>query len=457
MPRTFSPVDFELFGRVPVNLGMPPNWGRFVPLGDALSSLTVGSDRHWSMYRLDALGDDVKLIWEPSRFGWVYGLGRAFTWTGDARFASGFSTLLASWLDSNPPNLGPQWISGQEVAMRLMALIFAWRAFGSWLDGRESQRAALAEVIAVHWRRLPPTLNYAQAQDNNHLLVEAAALFVTGLCFPGWSEAARWRSLGRDLLAGAAARQFYPDGGYVQHSVNYARLALETLLWAAAASQRAGEPLPEAALAALDRGADWLEAMTLGAAGRAPNFGPNDGAYLLPLTACDYADFRPTLDAIRRFRGRSRLPLGAWSELGHWLGLPVGADSEAARPSTALDDRPLAGQYFQGSGRLRTVLRCARFDRRPGHADQLHLDVWYDGQAVTLDPGTYLYHGPAPWDNALAGEEVHNLPMIDGQSAMHARRAFPVAGMGSGRIPGSMGIRWRPTRGRGSNPYWLPP
>jgi len=356
-------------------------------------------------------------------------------YSGDDRFADAFWALLASWRQANAPNLGPQWISGQEVALRLMSLIYAWQTFSPWLLRQADHRQVLLETIQVHAERIPPSLDYALAQDNNHLLVEAAALNVAGQAFPEFGAAEAWRSTGRRLLIDAVARQFFDDGGYTQHSVNYARVALEAVLWAAVAAKRAGDRLPSSVLDALARSGDWLEAMMIREAGRTPNFGPNDGAQILPLTACDYGDLRPTLDALRRLVGRPSLGDGAWSELGDWLGLRRASsiESNEGPPSSSVEFRQ-AGTYKLGQGKLQAVLRCAQFDRRPGHADQLHLDVWYAGRNLALDPGTYLYNGAPPWDNALAGSDVHNLPQIDSLPMMRRAGRFLWLAWAQGRL-----------------------
>jgi hypothetical protein len=68
-------------------------------------------------------------------------------------------------------------------------------------------------------------------------------------------------------------------------------------------------------------------------------------------------------------------------------------------------------------------LRAARFTGRPGHADQLHLDLWWRGLNIAQDAGTYLYNAPPPWENALARTEVHNTISLDGMDQMtHAGR-----------------------------------
>jgi hypothetical protein len=55
---------------------------------------------------------------------------------------------------------------------------------------------------------------------------------------------------------------------------------------------------------------------------------------------------------------------------------------------------------------------------RPGHADQLHLDLWWRGQNIALDAGTYLYNAAPPWDNALARSLVHNTVTVNGLDQM---------------------------------------
>jgi hypothetical protein len=63
-------------------------------------------------------------------------------------------------------------------------------------------------------------------------------------------------------------------------------------------------------------------------------------------------------------------------------------------------------------------LRAAKFRDRPGHADQLHLDLWWRGLNIAQDAGTYLYNAAPPWDNALTHTAVHNTVMVDNRQQM---------------------------------------
>jgi len=48
----------------------------------------------------------------------------------------------------------------------------------------------------------------------------------------------------------------------------------------------------------------------------------------------------------------------------------------------------------------------------------LHVDLWWRGQNVALDPGTYSYNAPAPWDNPLAHTACHNTVTVDDADQM---------------------------------------
>ena len=63
-------------------------------------------------------------------------------------------------------------------------------------------------------------------------------------------------------------------------------------------------------------------------------------------------------------------------------------------------------------------MRAVRYTSRPAHADQLHVELWYKGNNITLDPGTYQYNAPSPWDNGLAQTFVHNTLTINEKNQM---------------------------------------
>lgn len=403
--------------------------GEVVPL----SLAATGQRVHWSRLKSQAGQTDIKLIWEPARFGWVFTLARAYRLSQEERYATAFWHYCESFLEANPPYSGPQWSSAQEAALRLMALVFAWQVLADAPASTPEKANWLAGVVAAHAARIPPTQLYARSQNNNHLLSEAAGLYTAGLALPNHPAARRWRSLGWRWFQRGLQAQIAEDGTYVQHSANYHRLMLQLSLWMKGLAQEDGSAFPEKSLQKLAAASRWLLALLDIESGRLPNLGPNDGAYILPLTGMPFSDYRPILQtATAAFLGKRLLPAGPWDEMSTWLlGEAVG---DGGTPASQVDPGALVSECRAQPGAppvLRSpdytswaALRVARYNSRPGHADQLHLDLWWRGLNLALDAGTYLYNADPPWDNALVSADVHNTLTVDGLDQMSRAGRF---------------------------------
>ncbi len=375
---------FRMFGGEPTDIKLSGDW----------------SPAHWTEFETGKikLAGDIKFVWEPARFGWAFMLGRAYCAAGDARYAEAFWKYFETFTRENPFEIGPHWMNGQEVAVRLLALVWALHVFP--LD--EERKAALVQSVALHAARIPPTLIYARAQNNNHLVTESAALYSAGLLL----NHKEWRALGWKWLNWAFQNQISEYGEYIQHSANYHRLTLQTALWVNLVKR---DSFPHETLQALRRASHWLFSLLDGESGMTPNLGSNDGALLFPLSVSDFADYRPTVQACARaFLGTS-LQSGAWDELALWMNSPAGG--RVVSPEEYLTEN-LHGKDSWA------YLRASQFKSRLAHMDQLHLDLWRRGLNVAQDAGTYLYNAAPPWDNPLVATRVHNVVMVDGADQM---------------------------------------
>jgi hypothetical protein len=382
---------------------------------------------HWTGYEQGraAWGVlDVKLIWEPARFSWAFTLCRAYHLTGDEQYARTYWEHTEAFLDANPTNLGPNWASAQEAALRLMAFSFALGVFAGSPHTTPERQKRLRAAIAAHADRIPPTLAYARAQNNNHLLTEAAGLYTAGLILPQHPSAAIWRELGRRWLNHGILTQIDEDGTYTQNSTNYHRLMLQSALWAHSLQPKMDPAIfTAAALEKLSAATLWLASLVDPISGAVPNLGPNDGAYIMPLTGSPFSDFRPVLQAAAlTFLQCPLLPPGPWDEMSAWFGLvPPEQPAEPPQPVEA----PKAPYVLSLSGSDSwAYLRSARFHSRPGHADQLHFDLWWRGINLALDPGTYHYNASPPWQNTLAHTAFHNTLTVNGADQMRRAGRF---------------------------------
>ncbi len=406
----------RLFGGEPVDLSLKP--------AEPLS--------HWTAYETGKapINGDVKLIWESARFGWATTLARAFFILKDDKYRQAFWGLAGIFFKANPPYSGPNWMSAQEAALRLISLAFVGQVFATAEVTETKRLGALGKVIAVHANRIPPTLIYARAQNNNHLLSEAVGLITAGYLLPRHPQARRWLDMGWYWFNRGLEEQISDEGVYIQHSANYQRLMLQLALWVnliskyhrMSAKENAGKAgITDANLKRLKSSAEWLLTMMDKESGQCPNLGPNDGAYIQPLSVCPYNNFRPVLQAgLLIFGGKQPFGKGSWDEMSLWYGARPKAfedeevvEKERGDRTPHVMDNPVSQSW--------AYLRIASFKSRPGHADQLHVDLWRQGINIAKDAGTFSYNNPSPWDNALAGAGIHNtITVNDADQMTHA-------------------------------------
>ncbi len=143
----------------------------------------MDSQKHWSEIS-DADDADIKFVWEASRFGMVYTLVRAYVSTRDEKYAEAFWRLIQSWAESNLPNSGPNWMDGQEAALRLMAWTFGFYAFMESPSTTAERVAQFVVMVAAHAERIYQNIDYGISTHSNHTISEAFGLWLVGMLFP---------------------------------------------------------------------------------------------------------------------------------------------------------------------------------------------------------------------------------------------------------------------------------
>jgi heparinase II/III-like protein len=404
--------SLPFFGRLSFACGFPPKWFQ-----NPVTAQRVSPERPWTTMRFasDDYGD-LKFILEPSRFLFVYTLARAYAVSGDERFPEAFWSAIESWAGNSPPMSGPLWICGQESSLRILAWSFALYAFLDSPATTPQRVALLLSMIAAHAWRTMQTAGYARSQRSNHLFSEAVGLWTAGTLYPELSDATAWQKQGARLLREAVLDQITPEGACLQDSFNYQRMILHLLLWTLRLAEINKIQLDPEIRARTAAAFEFISTFVDSESGLAPNHGSNDGSHILPLTACDYGDFRPLLRIGSCVLDRPvALQAGPWDEAALWL---------SGKPATQAQSEPghttsgVGGYHRVGTENSWALVRAGRYTRRPFQADQLHVDLWWHGLNLARDAGTYLYNGEPPWNNGLAGTAVHNTVMVDGRDQM---------------------------------------
>ncbi len=379
--------------------------------------------RHWSKSLSPLVGakkQDIKCIWEPARFSWAITLAQAFYLTNEEKYAHFFWKKYAEFIKSNPLNQGANWESAQEVALRLISLIISINLMKDAKSSTVERKMNLYKSIADHADRIPTTISYAKAQNNNHLISEAVGLFTAGIFLPEHLHADKWKRLGLKWFYHAVNNQISEDGEYIQHSNNYHRLMLTLAVWMKVLLQNSGKKMESQAHVKLSNASNWLMGQFDLISGQVPNLGHNDGSLILPFCPAPYNDYRPILQAASHvFLDEPALNPGPWDGLCIWLGIPV---QDKCKKTSFFLVKPSTSRI--GNTDAWASLRATRFTSRPAHADQLHVDLWYHGHNIALDAGTFQYNAPPPWDNGLAQTMVHNTLMINKKDQMYRAGRF---------------------------------
>lgn len=414
---------FDLLGYSQLCFGDPVDW-HLDPVSGRRSPLV-----HWS--RIDPLDPemvgDSKVVWELNRHQWFIGLGQAYRYTADERYAEIFAIRVRAWMQANPPGTGINWASSLEVAVRLISWCWALFLF------RDS-RALSAEVslemrawIRAHALHVERYLSYYYS-PNTHLTGEALGLFYAGALLPESRETERWRKLGARILAEQIERQVFPDGVYFEQSTCYQRYTTEIYLHFLILAARLGFAVPDVVGERVQRMLDFLQAISL-PDGSMPQIGDNDGGSLLPLVRRAPDDLRGVFATAAAFFVRSDYAWAAGEVAPEvlWLLGPEGLKAfdslQPAPPASPPSQSFMHGGYtVMRSGWSRQDHQLI-FDTGPlgcpvsgghGHADLLGIQCAFFGEPYLTDPGTYGYTTEPHWRDYFRSTAAHSTVMVDG-------------------------------------------
>lgn len=375
---------------------------------------------------VDAVGD-CKLVWEPNRHHQFVVLARAYRATGDRRYAETLIRQLVSWIDANPFGRGMNWRSPLELGIRAINWIWALDMISEADVIRDTEWAKIATAIYQHCWDI--TRKYsAGSSANNHLIGEAAGVFVVSSYFSSMPNAGRWRGEAAEILEREIIAQTFADGCTREHAFGYSLFVAQIFLAAKLAADRTGGRFSAAYERRLEQMIEF--ASTLAAAGRLPKLGDCDDGYVLSLGE--------SIDDIGAWRAVGALACGSEAlrsasptetQTAYWL---FGRNS-LAKPEGTVDPRrqPLTSRAFDESGYyllqygdhtvgndISVLFDCAELGfgsiSAHGHADALSIVLRAYGHDILVDSGTYDYFSYPKWRKYFRSTAAHNTVRVDG-------------------------------------------
>ncbi|MBI4205192.1 MAG: alginate lyase family protein [Betaproteobacteria bacterium] len=421
---------FDIFALRSVELGNPPRWNRDPKTG-------VEAPLHFGKlldYRDARLVGDIKYLWEPNRHAHLVTLAQAYAVSGEARYFDVIREHLQSWIAACPYGRGANWSSALEVALRLISWSAAWQLLG----GAGSPLFMDSACMSFRERWLQSVFQHARfvyghfsrySSANNHLIGEAAGLFIAALTWPCWPQARVWQRVAKDILEREILLQNSPDGVNLEQAVSYQRFVLELLLLCWLAARANGEEFSPVFRSRLEAMLEYL-ASIMDVEGNVAMIGDADDAGVLQLDHrpefCGYRSVLAT-GALLFHRGDFGKKAGVLDDRTRWLIDDADATFGSLDTSHArLPVRqafPEGGYYilgcdFETPDEIRLIADAGPLGYQTiaahGHADALGFWLSVGGAEFFIDPGTYAYHTQEAWRVYFRGTAAHNTVRIDG-------------------------------------------
>lgn len=422
--------EFDVFAIRPAHLGFPPAWNTD-PASGVTAPLSFGKQLD---YRNPQQVGDIKYLWEPNRHLQLVTLAQAYALSDDVRYLHGIRTLLDSWFDQCPYLRGANWASSLELAIRLISWSLAWHTIGgvkSELFAGDAGNAFKARWLAnvyQHCHFIAGAFSrYSSA--NNHLIGEAAGLYVGATTWRIWNETDAWRDAAKSVLIAEAAAQNTGDGVNKEQAIAYQQFVLDFLLIAALHGRRDGDEFPAPYWHCIESMIEFIAAL-MDVSGNLPMIGDADDGFAVQLSQePGFCPFRSLLatGAVLFNRGdfarkagklddKTRTLLGDNVQL-NFTKLLASTDSPPQKQAFPEGGYYVLGSHFNEPQEIRIIVDAGPLGYTTlaahGHADALALWISAQGREILIDPGTYAYHTKKSWRNYFRGSLAHNTLCVD--------------------------------------------
>ncbi|MDM1033766.1 alginate lyase family protein [Myroides odoratimimus] len=407
--------EYYFFGSIWFNLGKDYNW-----ITNPTTGYTYDINKHWSeIVDLSEEAGDIKYVWEKSRFSYLHTLIR-YDYHYNVDLSEFVFNEIESWITANPINCGPNWKCSQEISLRILNWYYALQYYKNSNALSEARWRKIQEVIYASLHHVYHHINFSRiAVRNNHAITETMFLTLSNLMFPFFEETKKWADDGRKWFEQEIKYQIYEDGTFLQFSMNYHRVVIQLLNFAISLYHKNGLIFNEVVYDRAYKSVDFLYQCMQDENGKLPNYGSNDGALFFPFTSSDFRDYRSQLNALHFTLTGMDLDESFDREESYWFGrIQVENIKKRLQKNKGVMSFDLGGYYLCRHNSLFVFIRCGNHKDRPAQADNLHIDIWYNGENVLRDGGSYKYNTTKEMLDYFMGTKSHNTVSINDNSQM---------------------------------------
>lgn len=408
--------ELQFFNAEWLNIGKSYNW-----ITNPSNGFEYDITKHWSeIPDLSEEAGDIKFVWEKSRFSYLLTLIRY-----DYHFEEDLSEFvfseIESWIAANPINQGPNWRCSQEISLRIFNWCYALYYYQNSDALTEERWQKIHQIIYASLHHVYHHINFSRiAVRNNHAITETLFLTLSNILFPFIPQTKRWSKEGLKWFEQEIDYQIYRDGTFLQFSMNYHRVVIQLLSFGFSLYEKNDQQFSSFVYEKAYKSLNFLYQCMQDENGWLPNYGSNDGALFFPLSDTDYRDYRPQLNTLHKLlTGNYLFTASNICEDYNWLNAEIKRMSfEPLTKQYGTLSFDEGGYYLCRTTDSFTFIRCGNHKDRPAQADNLHIDLWYKGENILRDSGTYKYNTDIDKLNYFMGSSSHNVVMVDGHSQM---------------------------------------
>ena len=389
---------------------------------DPISSMQWPDDKYCFHinYRSTKKYGDVKYVWELNRLQYLQPIAALAAINKNEHLSAYCLSEIESWIDSNPPYRGINWASGIELAFRIISIIVVISMTNETLLSNNLS-TKIKHTLAHHgyWLMRYPS-EYSSA--NNHLIAEAAALYILGTLAPSLPNAIKWKKYGKKTLTKEVLKQIYADGVGAEQSPSYMALTLEWLLLCGTIGKFHNDEFPDQYWVRIEKAAEFLRCLT-DKNGNQPHIGDNDESQVI-YSKMYYSSYTTSiLTCITNLKNQP--DLNTYKNIDHLRYLIFGKPISNYQTPNGVSCFKYGG-YTISRNNIKNKEYLLIFDHGPlgylsiaahGHADALSIWLHIDGLPVIVDAGTYLYHSGGKWRNHMRSTSAHNTLSINGTNS----------------------------------------
>jgi hypothetical protein len=407
-------------------------------------SKKVSDDKKYSMdidYRDEEKIGDIKYIWELNRHLFILQLAIAYKGTGNDKYLKKIHYFLASWFVQNPFLKGVNWSSTLEVAIRVINWSLSWQFIASDI-GIEIRNYWIDCVYKHLWYINRNLSSYSSA--NNHLIGEAAGLFIGSILFPQFDESNEWISKSKKILEEECEKQNYNDGVNKEQAFSYQQFVLDFLIISGIVGKRVGCEFSDLYWLKIEKMIEFIYSVR-DFGGNYPKFGDEDDGFVIDLCQRKYGVYDSLLNLGAVLFKKTKFLRKSFNKdlktrlLLHMVGVDENqiindlknkeqvnsnihkaCENSDLNITTKFED---GGYYILGCniGKIleeKMIFDCGALGylsiAAHGHADSLAFTFSAGGCPIFIDPGTYVYHTNKKWRNYFRSTRAHNTINVDG-------------------------------------------